>query len=186
MVKTCDICGGKTGVFQAFRCQDGVVCKKCYQIASGNYATTISKMTLNEVKKNYIKNAQPLDLGEGGFQTTRKVGGLLLLDEKNHKFCILGNQKLTGQNTRPAIFPNTALLSFQLVSEPELSPEQLSALAAEKSGKEVIQRLAVRLCLNGVGMREITIVPSPVRTSSFAFRQGYRIAEEILDCLSGI
>jgi len=186
MVKTCDICGGKVGLFQAFRCQDGVVCKKCYQIASGNYATTITKMTLAEVKKSYIKNAQPLDMGEGGFQITRKIGGSLLLDEKNRKFCILSNQRLTGQSTRPVVFSYAALQSVQLISEPRLSAEQLSALAAERGGKAVIQRLAVRLCLKGVGIREITILPSPVRASGFAFRQGYKIAEEILNCLTKI
>lgn len=186
MVKTCDICGGKTGLFQTFRCQDGVICKNCYRIVSGNYATTITKMTLTELKKLYIKNAQPLDMGEGGFQTTRKIGAFLLLDEKNHKFCILNNQKLTGRNTRPEVFPYAALERFQLVSEPKLSPERLFALASEKDSTEVIQRLAVRLQLKGTGVREITIIPTPVRTSSFAFRQSCKVAEEILDCLASI
>lgn len=185
-MKTCEICGGKIGLFQTFRCRDGVICKKCYKIVSGNYATTITKMTLDELKKSYIKNAQPLDMGEGGFQTTRKIGGSLLLDEKNRKFCILSNQTLTGQSARPAVFPYAALQSVQLVSEPKFSAEQLSALAAEKSGKAVVQRLAVRICLEGAGTREITILPSPVRAASFAFRQGYKVAEEIRDCLTRI
>ena len=185
-MKTCDICGAKMGFLKKFRCQDGVICKSCYKIVSNNYANTITKMTLADLKRVYIKNAQPLDMGEGGFQTTRKIGAYLLLDENNHKFCILNNQKLTGQNTRPEIFPYETLKSFQLISEPKFSPEQLSSFAADKGSPAVIQRLSVRLSLKGTGVREITVIPSPVRASSFAFRQGYKVAEEILNCLSHI
>lgn len=178
MAKTCDICGGKTGFMNAFRCQDGVICKNCYKIVSGNYAATITKMTLTELKKRYIQNAQPLDLGEDGFQSTRKIGSFLLLDEKNNKLCILNNQKLTRQNTRPEIIPYAAVDNCQLVSEPKLSGQQLSALAKDKSSTVVIHRLAVRLNLKDTGAREITIIPTSVRVSSFAFRQGYKVAED--------
>lgn len=186
MAKTCDICGAKLGLFGSFHCQDGVVCKNCYRIVSGNYAATITKMTLAELKRLYIQNAQPLDMGEGGFQITRKVGSFLLLDEKNRKFCLLNNQKLTGRNTRPEIFPYGALERVQLTCDPRTSPEKLSALAADKSGEEVIRKLAVRLSLRNAGTRDIVIVPTPVRTSSFAFRQSLRVARELLDCLNGI
>lgn len=185
-MKTCDICGAKTGFFNKFRCQDGVICKNCYKIVSNNFANTITQKTLADLKRTYIKNAQPLDMGEGGFQTTRKIGAFLLLDEKNRKFCILNNQKMTGQNTRPEIFSYNALKSFQLISEPRFSTEQLSAMAAEKGGTAVIQKLSVRLFLKGASTRDITVIPSPVRSNSFAFRKGYKMAEEILDCLSHI
>lgn len=184
MSKSCDICGAKAGLFNAFRCQDGVVCKRCYRIVSNNYATTISGMTLLELKKNYIKNAQPVDMGEGGFQTTRKIGAFLLLDEKKRKFCILNNQKMTGENTRPEIYPYAVFESAQIISEPNFSAEQLSALAEDKSNSSVIRKLAVQLHLKGIGTREIVIVPTPVRASSFAFRQAYKVAKEVFDCLT--
>lgn len=186
VAKTCDICGGKTGVFNSFRCQDGTICKNCYKIVSGNYAATITKLTLSELKRLYIQNAQPLGIGEDGFETTRKIGSFLLLDDRNRKFCILNNQKLTHQSTRPEVFPYAALSGVRLISVPGYSAQQLSALAANKGSAVVIKKLAVRLDLKDAGSQEIVIIPTPVRTSTFAFRQGYKIAENIFDCLAHI
>lgn len=186
MAAKCDICGGKTGFLRTFHCRDGVVCKNCYKIVSGNYANTIADLTLMELKKIYIKNARPLDMGEGGFKTTRKIGSFLLLDETNRKFCILNNQKMTGQNTRPEIFPCQELKRAGISASPDLSEEQLSSLAAEKDSAVIIRKLSVRLELKSAGVREIAIIPTPVRASSFAFRQGHKMAEEILECLRSI
>ena len=186
MAKSCDICGGKTGFLNTFRCQDGAICKNCYKIVSGNFANTITQMTLMDLKRLYIKNAQPLDMGEGGFKTTRKIGSFLLLDEKNRKFCILNNQKMTGQNTRPEIFLCQDLKSAGISASPNFSEEQLSSLAAEKDSDAVIRKLSVRLELKSAGVREIAIIPTPVRASSFAFRQGHKVAKEILECLRSI
>ena len=60
MAKTCDICGGKTG-WRSFRCQDGVVCRNCYLIVSSGYTTTIAKLTLDDLKRIYVKNTLPPD-----------------------------------------------------------------------------------------------------------------------------
>ena len=57
MEKTCGICGGRIGFGNRFRCQDGAVCKRCYRIVSGNYATTIVKTPLSELKKRYLRFA---------------------------------------------------------------------------------------------------------------------------------
>lgn len=186
MAAKCDLCGGKTGLFRTFHCLDGLVCKNCYRIVSGNYASTIANLTLLELKRRYIKNAQPLDMGEGGFQATRKIGAFLLLDETNSKFCILNNQKMTGQNTRPEIFPCQELKKVEISASPAFSEEQLASLTGEKNSSVVIRKLSVRLELKSAGVREIVIIPTPVRTSTFAFRQGYKVAAEILACLRGI
>lgn len=188
-MSSCDICGGKTGLFHTFRCRDGKLCKKCYQIASGNYASTISGLTLTEVKKRYIRNAQPLDMGEDGFQTTKKIGAFLLLDEKNQKFCVLSNSKLTGGNggaSSPKIFLYHNLLSIQLVSNPPFPPDSLTSLASAKDSATVIRRLAVRLSLRDAQTHDIVVIPTPVRTSSFAFRRGLKYAMEICDCLNSV
>lgn len=57
MAGVCDICGGKTGFRNQFRCQDGVICKNCYQIVTNNFSSTITKLTLRELKEVYVKNA---------------------------------------------------------------------------------------------------------------------------------
>ena len=98
----------------------------------------------------------------------------------------MNNQKLTGRNTRPEIFPYGALEQARLVCDPRLPAEGLAAFHADKSGESVVKWMAVRLTLKDGGRRDIVIIPTPVRTSSFAFRQSCRVAQELLDCLSGI
>lgn len=185
MARICDICGGKIG-FKAFHCQDGAICKHCYQIVSNQFTTTITKSTLAELKKTYIKNAQPLDMGEGGFQITRKVGSFLLLDETHRKFCLPSNRAITGQYAKPEIFRYEDLNSYKLLSDPKLPPEQLAVLAVDKHNKAVVKKLVVRLRLTNIGVRDLVILPTPVRTSSFAFRRGYKAAEEVMASLDHI
>lgn len=183
MAGVCDICGGKTGFRNSFRCQDGTICKNCYQIVSNNYTTTITRLTLLDLKKVYIKNAPPVNMGGEGFQTTKKIGTFLLLDEKERKFCLLSNRSLTKTYTRPEVYSYGDLESYQLASDPKFSAEELERLSKEKNDQAVVQRLAVRLQLKGVGIRDITVIPTPVRTSSFAFRRAYKAVMEIMQAL---
>ena len=124
-MKTCDICGGKRGLLHSFRCQDGVICKNCYRIVSGNFANTITDKTLSELKKIYIRNAQPLDLGSDGFETTRKIGSWLLVDEKRHKFCLLQNPKKNAAAARPRVYARSDLAAVHVQLRPEFSREEL-------------------------------------------------------------
>lgn len=183
MAGTCDICGGKTGLFNRFRCLDGEICKNCYGIVSNHYTTTVAGTSLAELKKIYIKNALPVSLGEDGFRTTRKISTFLLLDEENRKFCLTSNRQITGQYVRPEVFSYDQLERYTLVSTPALPMEQLSVLAKDKKSKTVIKKMVVRLQLQNAGARNIVIIPTPVRASSFAFRQGLKAAEEVLDAL---
>ncbi len=180
MAKTCDICGEKIGL-KAFRCQDGVLCKDCYKLVSNNFTSTITTKTLLELKERYVQNAAPLELGQDGFLTTRKVGTFLLLDETNRKFCLPSNRGITGQYTQPEIFPYEALQGYKLASVPQMSPEQLVVLAEDKKKSVVIKSLSIQLRIAGVGVKEIVVIPTPVRSSSYAFRRAYRTAQEILN-----
>lgn len=186
MAGVCDICGGKTGFRNTFRCQDGVVCKNCYRIVSNNFTTTIARSSLADLKRIYIQNARPVDMGEEGFRTTKKVGTFLLLDEEGRKFCLLSNRNLTKEYARPEIHAYGDLEGYQLLSQPSFSAGELAALAQDKHSKAVVQKLSVRLRLKGGAVRDITVIPSPVRTSSFAFRQAYKALGEIVQALDGI
>lgn len=66
MAGRCDLCGGKTGFLNRFRCQDGAVCKRCYRIVSGNYKTTIASTPLSELKRRYVRFGELLDQYERG------------------------------------------------------------------------------------------------------------------------
>lgn len=183
MAGVCDICGGKTGFRNTFRCQDGVICKNCYRIVSNNYTSTITKSTLLDLKKIYIKNAPPVDMGAEGFRTTKKIGSFLLLDEENRKFCLLSNRNLTKEYARPEVFRYEELEAYQLVCDPKLTTADLDALSRDKHSTAVVQRLVVRLKLKDKGSRDIVAVPSPVRTSSFAFRKAYQETVKLLQAL---
>jgi len=186
MAGVCDICGGRTGFRNAFRCQDGVICKNCYRIVSNNYTTTIAKSTLLELKKIYIKNAAPVDMGADGFRTTKKIGTFLLLDERDRKFCLLSNRNLTKSYARPEVFRYEDLEAYELVCQPKLTAVELEELSRGRNSETVVRKLAVRLQLKDAGIRNIIVIPSPVRASGFAFRKAWQAAEKLLQALDEI
>lgn len=185
MARICDICGEKIG-WKAFHCQDGAICKRCYQIVSNHFTSTITQKKLAELKHTYRRNAAPLNLGEDGFLASRTVGAFLLLDEQRRKFCLPGNRSGNGQYARPEIYSFENLDGYMLVSDPELPAEQLAALPEARKERLVVRRLAIRLRIAGAGIRELVVLPSPVRSSSFAFRRSYRVARDIMQELQYI
>ena len=185
MAGNCDICGEKLG-FRKFHCQDGVVCKKCYAVVSNGFTETITKKTLAELKKTYEANAVPLDLGEDGFVVTRKIQSLLLIDEQNKKFCISGNPTVSKEYSRPEICHYEDLMGYMLMCEPELTPEELVHLKEDKKTVKVIKKLKVRMKIKGVGIKDLVVLASPVRSSTYAFRKSYQVAMDILKELNAI
>lgn len=185
MAGNCDICGEKFG-FRKFHCQDGVVCKKCYAVVSNGFTETITKKTLAELKKTYEANAVPIDLGEDGFVVTRKIQSLLLIDEQNKKFCISGNPTVSKEYSRPEIYHYEDLMGYMLMCEPELTPEELVHLKEDKKTVKVIKKLKVRMKIKGVGIKDLVVLASPVRSSTYAFRKSYQVAMDIMKELNAI
>ena len=185
MAGNCDICGEKLG-FRKFHCQDGVVCKKCYAVVSNGFTETITKKTLAELKKTYEANAVPIDLGEDGFVVTRKIQSLLLIDEQNKKFCISGNPTVSKEYSRPEIYHYEDLMGYMLMCEPELTPEELVHLKEDKKTVKVIKKLKVRMKIKGVGIKDLVVLASPVRSSTYAVRKSYQVAMDILKELNAI
>lgn len=185
MAGNCDICGEKLG-FRKFHCQDGVVCKKCYAVVSNGFTETITKKTLAELKKTYEANAVPIDLGEDGFVVTRKIQSMLLIDEQNKKFCISGNPTVSKEYSRPEIYHYEDLMGYMLMCEPELTPEELVHLKEDKKTVKVIKKLKVRMKIKGVGIKDLVVLASPVRSSTYAFRKSYQVAMDILKELNAI
>ncbi len=58
MSKTCDLCGGPIGVIRKFRCLDGVICKDCYRLVSGNYTDTVAGKSLEDLKRIYVQTVR--------------------------------------------------------------------------------------------------------------------------------
>ncbi|MBP3700331.1 MAG: DUF4428 domain-containing protein [Lachnospiraceae bacterium] len=179
MAKVCDICGNKTG-WRSFHCQDGVICKECYKIVSNHFTTIITQKTLAELQDTYETNAVPMDLGADGFVVSKSIGAYLLVDETHHKFCLPSNRNITKQYAPPEIFTFDKLDGYMLACEPALSYEQLAALAENRKESVTVQRMTLRLRITGAGVKEIVLIPSPVRSSSYAFRKSFAAAKEIL------
>ena len=105
------------------------------------------------------------------------------MDEENRKFCLLSNRNLTKEYARPEVFRYEELESYQLACDPKLTTADLNALSQDKHSTAVVQKLAVRLKLKNKGSRDIVAIPSPVRTSSFAFRQAWKEARKVVQAL---
>lgn len=178
MAKSCDICGGKIG-WKAFHCQDGRLCKKCYCVVSNHFTAIITHHTLQELRALYEKNTASIELGEDGFQTTRKIGTVLLLDEGRKKFCIPSNRSITKTYARPEVFSYDELCGYKLMTDPALPPEKLAGIAADRNSMAVVRKLWIRLRLANDNTKDLVIVPSPVRCSSYAFRKSYQIAMDV-------
>lgn len=132
------------------------------------------------------RNAVPIDLGEDGFVVTRKIKPFLLIDEQNKKFCISGNPTVSKEYSRPEIYHYDDLMAYMLVCDPELTPEELVHLKEDKKTVKVIKKLKVRLKIRGVGIKDIVVLSSPVRSSTFAFRKSYQLAMDIMRELNAI
>lgn len=185
MAKYCDICNGKIGL-KGFHCQDGTICKKCYRIVSNNFSEVITFRTLDELKCSFRTNSKPIDLGEGGFVTTRKIGTFLLIDEKNQKFCIPGNPTVSGKYSRPQIYSYDQLTGFRIVTVPEFSPEELFTMVENKRKQQVIRSIKVRVRIKDEGIQEVPILLTPVRSSTYAFRKSFEYANSVLKELNKI
>lgn len=61
MAKTCGICYGSTGI-KGFRCKDGILCRKCYQIVADPSSGTITGKELQELKIVYVKRVYQSEL----------------------------------------------------------------------------------------------------------------------------
>lgn len=175
MAKFCDICGKKIGL-KAFRCRDGKLCKECYRLVSNQFTATITDKTLAELKERYARNAAPVALGADGFSVSRRVGDALLVDEERRKFALPGNRGITKEYTPMEIFPWSALRGYTLITKPEMTPQKLKKLAENAKSEAVVEKLLIRLRLAEGDARDIVVIPTPVRTSGFAFRKSYGAA----------
>ena len=165
---------------------DAAVVNTCCFINDAKEESIQTILELAELKKTYEANAVPIDLGEDGFVVTRKVQSLLLIDEQNKKFCISGNPTVSKEYSRPEIYHYEDLMGYMLICEPELTPEELVHLKEDKKTVKVIKKLKVRMKIKGVGIKDLVVLASPVRSSTYAFRKSYQVAMDILKELNAI
>ena len=77
-------------------------------------------------------------------------------------------------------------MGYMLICEHELTPEELVHLKEDKKTVKVIKKLKVRMKIKGVGIKDLVVLASPVRSSTYAFRKSYQVAMDILKELNAI
>lgn len=188
MSKNCSICNKKLG-WKKFRCVDGVVCADCYKIVSNQYTSKIidkELWELLEIYNNNLKELNSINLGNDGFFTTKKIGTFLMLDEERKKICIPCNFHITKKFSNVQIIPYKSLKGYKLITEPNISFNELMDFYNNPKKQQIINYMCIRLLLDNSTTQDIVILPKSVRTSSFAFRKGYKIANNILQNLDEI
>ena len=63
---------------------------------------------------------------------------------------------------------------------------ELVHLKEDKKTVKVIKKLKVRMKIKGVGIKDLVVLASPVRSSTYAFRKSYQVAMDILKELNAI
>lgn len=61
MAKVCDICKDSIGI-RGFKCIDGLICRKCYQIVTDQFSGTITDKTLHDLKIIYVNRVYQSEL----------------------------------------------------------------------------------------------------------------------------
>lgn len=174
---TCDVCHAKLGVMNRFRYSEGSICRECYKKASRQFTETITHKKLQEILE-LCKDSGNVGQ-EQDFEITGRIGSYLLVDEKNHKICILNNRILGKQVSAPDYYSVKDIKSCKICCVPEFTIEEL-AKKVEQREDGVIQTLKVHIAFfNGIDTKEIVLISSGARVKSYAFRQSYNFAIRI-------
>jgi hypothetical protein len=174
---TCDVCNGKLGVFNKFKYAQGYICKECYKKASRQFTETITQKSFAEIKELCDNNYEIRE----DFEVTGRIGNYLLVDEKNHKICILNNRLTKGQVSKPEIYRLEDISECLVVSDPSMSMEELEQKVLEKD-EGVVKTLKILFYIKGQAKPvDITFINNDVRMKSYAFRQSFAFVKRIME-----
>lgn len=182
-MKICDVCGAPLGLLK-FRCEDGVVCKACYEKASEQCTGTICHQTLEEVKNRC--DQRPEKQVSGDFETTRRVANYILFDDKHQKICIPNNRAIVKKYYPPEMYPYRDIQSAVLRTEPSFTIHELDEWDGSRTSK-MIRSMGIEMKIKGKDKPVmLPVVNSAVRTKSYAFHRSYIFAKRIITALEKI
>ncbi len=175
-MKTCDVCGSRLGMLK-FRYADGCICKKCYEAASRNCSVTIRDLSFREIEKRcLLYDENSIELEE--FEVTKRIGNYILIDEKNRRFCILNHGMRDKEYNSPIIL-SLDDIKFCVV-------QGAAASSGKTDGKDYTDRnrtvnsLEIEIFLHSMTkVHNISILSSPVRKKSYAFRRSSAFMQAI-------
>lgn len=183
----CAICEKKLR-FIKMKFDGGYVCKECYSIVSRNFSETIVKKNYDDIIKIYNSYKEnSADFGE--FEITRKIADLILFDDNNKLVCLPNNKRLSPKNLHPEIFNFNDIAKCELRQDNKII-EDVSEVTKEisKDKNKAINTLRINIILKDSKMscKNINIISSPVRASSFAYQKSIEFAKEIVSELNKI
>ena len=183
MGQVCGICGGKAG-FGSFRCRDGKICRKCYEVVSNQFTRTISEMSLEDLKADYERNKAPIDWK--GFKATASYGTFLAVDENSRQILLGGNYRVTKEYSRPELLAMDDLENWRVVTKPALKEGDLKNLMERCRKRGRVDYLSIEIYLKDGSRREILVVPAPIKAQGYAFIYAFEMMTKMSDALAAV
>lgn len=154
--------------FIKFKCQDGYVCKKCYEAASLNFSQTIK----NKTKEDLLKIIQLSEEAVPAFEISRRINQLILFDDQHGQLCLPNHQKYCYEQRKPEIFAFNQIVNCKVVEQ------QVERMIKKK--KEQLGSIKVLLEFQQGETREILLVPNPIRRDSMPYKTMSSLAKTIV------
>lgn len=170
-MKQCLICDTPVR-FVKFKCQDGYVCKPCYEKVSLQFTQTITTKSKEELLAIYHEEqlATPAD----SFEISRKINQLVLFDDEHQRICLPNHQKYSQETLQPEFYPFSAINSCQL--------EEKQVIKVEKKQEQQLGtiKIIIKLFDQQPVTRNIWLISKPIRIDSMPYRTMQTLAHKII------
>lgn len=169
-MKTCLLCEDQLR-FIKFKCQDGHVCKICYEKVSLHYTQTIKTKTKEELLAIYqeeLAAATPIH-----FEISRKINQLVLIDDHNKQFCLPNHPNYSKEDLQPEYY------SFSEVAGCHIEEQHVLKKDKKKDLKLGTIKVVIDLDNGRKTSRSIWLIPNPIRIDSMSYRTMHALANSI-------
>lgn len=134
--KSCDICGGKTGLLGGKKVKDGRMCSECAKKQSP-YLTSRKNFTVEEMKQHLDDRAENKELIQS-FEPTRTAGSSLKLYIDDGRGLWFITKARRYQDANPDIFTAEQILGARVDIEQGNRTETIERAVPAKDGKPAI------------------------------------------------
>ena len=174
-MKKCLICTAPV-MFLKFKCQDGHVCKTCYEKVSLNFSQTIKTKTKEELIAIHQEQSQSSAIDN--FEISRKINQLVLFDDANKQFCLPNHMKYSGETLQPEFYPFTAIKGCRI--------EEHQVLKEDKDKSKKLGTIKVVINLNDGQpiTRNIWLIPKPIQIDNRTYQTMMSLAQKVIEELN--
>lgn len=177
-MKKCLICTAPVR-FIKFKCQDGHVCKTCYEKVSLNFSQTIKTKTKEELIAIHQEQSQSSAVDD--FEISRKINQLVLFDDTNKQFCLPNHLKYSGETLQPEFYPFTAIQGCRIEEHQVLKEDK------DKGKSKKLGTIKVVLNLNDgqeALTRNIWLIPNPIQIDNRTYQTMMSLAQKVTEELN--